>query len=98
MIQQVAKVIYRKFFLKSALPIEEEVRRRVAENVKDPKCFQPPVTVFDEAHTEVGNLISNTTYPNFLKSDVYLQYIQVGEGLSRCLGDGIIFVSVRTKS
>lgn len=76
-IQQVAKVIYRKFFLKSALPIEEEVRRKIGESVKDTQCFQQPVTVFDEAQTQIGNLISNTTYPNFLKSDVYLQYIQV---------------------
>lgn len=76
-IQQVAKVIYRKFFLKSALPIDEEVKRRVGESLKDAQCFQPPVTIFDEAQAHIGNLISNTTYPNFLKSDVYLQYIQV---------------------
>lgn len=76
-IQQVAKVIYRKFFLKSALPIDEEVKKRLGESLKDAQCFQPPVTIFDEAQQHIVNLISNTTYPNFLKSDMYLQYVQV---------------------
>ena len=32
--------------------------------------------VFDGVQAEVENLINETTYPNFLKSDMYLQHVQ----------------------
>ena len=32
--------------------------------------------MFDEAQQEVELLINETTYPNFLRSDTYLQYVQ----------------------
>ena len=41
--------------------------------------------VFDDVQTEVEHLINETTYPNFLKSDMYLQHVQAmqnGELLS----------------
>lgn len=46
-------------------------------SLKSSICFEPPVTLFNEAQAQVENLISNTTYPNFLKSDMYLQFVQV---------------------
>jgi axin 1 len=33
--------------------------------------------VFDGVQAAVENLINETTYPNFLKSDMYLQHVQV---------------------
>ncbi|XP_060521598.1 axin-1 isoform X2 [Cylas formicarius] len=75
-IQQLVKVIYKKFFVKSALPISEELRREIGINVKSSQCLEPPVTLFDDAQAQVERLIVNTTYPNFIKSDVYLQYLE----------------------
>lgn len=69
--------IFRRYFLKSALPIADELRREVARRVKSMPMLEPPVAIFDEAQTQVETLINNTTYPNFLKSDMYLQYVQV---------------------
>lgn len=66
----------RRFFLKSALPISEELRREVGHQVKSKWSLEPPVKLFDEAQAQIEHLISNTTYPNFLKSDMYLHYIQ----------------------
>lgn len=68
---------FRTFFMKSALPINEDLRKQITKNLKSPQCLDPPVTLFDEAQTQVEYLINTTTYPNFLKSDVYLQYLQV---------------------
>lgn len=47
------------------------------KKIKSPQCLEPPITLFDEAQAQIESLINKTTYPNFLKSDVYLQYVQV---------------------
>ncbi|KAK5640910.1 hypothetical protein RI129_009457 [Pyrocoelia pectoralis] len=78
-VQQLVKAIYRRFFLKSALPIKDELRREVGRCVKSSSNFDPPVALFDEAQTQVEALISTTTYPNFLKSEMYLSYIQTAQ-------------------
>lgn len=75
-IQQLVKVIYRKFFVKSSLPIDEELRKEVGKNMNSPQCLEPPVILFDQAQARIEQLIGETTYPNFLKSDSYLQYIE----------------------
>lgn len=67
----------RRFFSKSALPIADELRKEVGKRVKSNPNLEPPVQLFDEAQTQIEYLINNTTYPNFLKSDMYLQYVQV---------------------
>lgn len=67
----------RKFFVKSALPIDEELRKEVGKNIKLSQCLEPPVTLFDQAQARIEQLIDETTYPNFLKSDSYLQYLEV---------------------
>lgn len=70
-------ILFRRFFVKSTLPINEDLRKEIGKNLKSSACLDPPVTLFDEAQAQILNIISNTTYPNFLKSDMYLQYIQV---------------------
>ncbi|KAJ8933838.1 hypothetical protein NQ314_013760 [Rhamnusium bicolor] len=75
-IHQLVKVIYKKFFVKSALPIDEELRKEIGRNIKSSQCLEPPVTLFDKAQAKVEQLIDETTYPNFLKSDMYLQYLE----------------------
>lgn len=60
------------------MPISEELRREVGRQIKEMQgCEHQPEMVFDVAQSEVERLINNTTYPNFLKSDMYLQYVQV---------------------
>lgn len=72
----------RRFFVKSALPISEDLRREVGRQVKETQSgSEQPAMVFDVAQSEVERLITNTTYPNFLKSDMYLQYVQVNSYL-----------------
>lgn len=70
-------LLFRTFFVKSALPIDEELRKEIAKNIKSSQCLEPPVTLFDEAQAKVEQLIAETTYPNFLKSDMYLQCLEV---------------------
>jgi len=43
-------------------------------------CFQIDQTIYDAAKVEVESLMRNETYPLFLKSDIYLTYVQHGGG------------------
>ncbi|XP_076671655.1 protein axin isoform X2 [Andrena cerasifolii] len=72
-IHQLVKLIYRKFFLKSQLAIPEDVRKEANRRVKEGRADEK---VFDAVQLEVERLINETTYPNFLRSDMYLQYVQ----------------------
>ncbi|KAG5888939.1 hypothetical protein JTB14_012198 [Gonioctena quinquepunctata] len=86
-IHQLVKVIYKKFFVKSALPIGEELRKEIGKQIKSSQCLEPPVTLFDKAQSIVENLIHETTYPNFLKCDLYLQYLQYVQNSSSSSSD-----------
>lgn len=72
-INQLVKLIYRKFFLKSQLAIPEDVRKEANRRVKEGRVDEK---VFDAVQLEVERLINETTYPNFLRSEMYLQYVQ----------------------
>lgn len=72
-ISQLVKLIYRRFFLKSQLTIPENVMKEANRRVKEGRADQK---VFDIVQVEVERQIERTTYPNFLQSDVYLQYVQ----------------------
>lgn len=63
--------------MKSSLPISDELRKEVGKNLKASTTFTPPIVLFDKAQEQIERLISNTTYPNFLKSDMYLHHVQV---------------------
>nr|CAD7576156.1 unnamed protein product [Timema californicum] len=71
-ITQLIRVIFRSFFLKAQLAIPEPLRREVNRRIKE----------FDAVQVEVENLINDTTYPNFLKSDLYLQHVNDAAGSS----------------
>ncbi|CAG9857901.1 unnamed protein product [Phyllotreta striolata] len=79
-IRPLVKVIYKKFFVKSALPIDEELRKEIGSALKSSQStqclFEPPVTLFDRAQSAIERLIDRTTYPNFLESDMYLEYLE----------------------
>ncbi|XP_017770962.1 PREDICTED: axin isoform X1 [Nicrophorus vespilloides] len=69
---QLIKFIYKRFFIKSALPIGEDCKREVTRRVKSSEVQN----VYDEAQAQVERHINFTTYANFIKSDKYLYYIQ----------------------
>ncbi|XP_020287994.1 axin isoform X2 [Pseudomyrmex gracilis] len=72
-ISQLVRLIHRRFFLRSHLSIPEEVMKEADRRVKEGRTDQK---VFDIVQLEVERLIKETTYPNFLQSDLYLQYVQ----------------------
>ncbi|KAK3928469.1 Axin-1 [Frankliniella fusca] len=72
---QLVKVIYRKYLQKSQLAIPDDLRKEVNRRVKEGKELIHS-GVFDGVQAAVEQLISHTTYPNFLKSDLYLQHVQ----------------------
>lgn len=62
--------------MKSVLPVSEDLRKEISKQVKELKPDQPNINLFDAAQREIERLINTTTYPNFLNSDIYLQYVQ----------------------
>ncbi|XP_046413291.1 axin isoform X1 [Neodiprion virginianus] len=72
-IHQLVKLIYRRFFLNLQLLVPEDVRKEANRRVKEGRVDGK---VFDNVQMEVEHLINETTYPNFLKSEMYLQYVQ----------------------
>ncbi|XP_067006128.1 axin isoform X2 [Anabrus simplex] len=74
-INQLVKAIYRRYFLKTQLAIPEDIRKELNRRIKEGKDLLEG-DVFDSVQTEVERLINETTYPNFLKSDIYLQHVQ----------------------
>lgn len=66
-------IVVFRFFVKSQLQIPEEVRKEANRRVKEGLVDKQ---VFNVAQLQVEHLINETTYPNFLRSDTYLQYVQ----------------------
>lgn len=79
-IQQLIKVIFRKYLRShNGLHIDNATRKIITDKVGNgtsAQGFLPDRTIFDAAQREVEHHISTSTYPNFLKSDIYLQYVQ----------------------
>lgn len=65
----------RKYLQKSQFAIPDDLRKEVNRRVKEGKELLHP-GVFDDVQIAVEKLISHTTYPNFLKSELYLQHVQ----------------------
>lgn len=68
--------ICRRFFLKPVLPIANELREEIDRRV-EAAPLNESVVLLDEAQAQVENLMNSTTYPSFLKSDTYVQYVRV---------------------
>lgn len=69
------KSIYRKFIKSETLRLNPNTKRKIAQRLRKDPYDQ---TIFDEAKEEVEDQIRRDTYPLFLKSDIYLEYIQCG--------------------
>ncbi|CAK9799469.1 Axin1 [Anthophora quadrimaculata] len=72
-IHQLVKLIYKKFVCNSQLAIPEDVRREANRRVKEGRADEK---VFDAVQLAVERLINETTYPNFLQSTMYLDYVR----------------------
>lgn len=72
-IKQFIGAIY-KFLKKSKLEIPEDIKRTVKAGIKDEIILTPDV--YDQLQQDVERIINETSYPNFLQSEVYLQHVQ----------------------
>ncbi|CAG5093620.1 axin isoform X1 [Cotesia glomerata] len=70
---QLVKAIYRKYIVKAQLEIPEDVKKETKRRLKE---TWPEENIFDNAQLEAEHLMARTSYPNFLQSDMYLQYVQ----------------------
>jgi axin 1 len=75
-VPQIIKIINRKWFKSEKLPcVSEQTRCAIQEKLKKQSVDR---TIFDGAQLEVKNEMSSHSYPLFIKSDLYVQYIQKG--------------------
>jgi axin 1 len=72
-VKQFIGAIYR-FLKKSELHVPEDIRRNVKAGLKDEIILTP--NVYDQMQQDVEKIINETTYPNFLQSEMYLQHVQ----------------------
>nr|XP_054762624.1 axin-1-like [Lytechinus pictus]XP_054762625.1 axin-1-like [Lytechinus pictus]XP_054762626.1 axin-1-like [Lytechinus pictus]XP_054762627.1 axin-1-like [Lytechinus pictus]XP_054762628.1 axin-1-like [Lytechinus pictus] len=73
-----AKLIYRRFIKKDGqqvVRLHGSTRNHVAESIRTNKVDS---NLFDASQMEVEEYMRETSYPMFLKSDVYVQYVNNG--------------------
>lgn len=73
-IQQVIKLIYKKFIRSRLVEIKPETREEIASKIESKMGLDQ--TIFDDAQKNIEDIMTRTTYPNFLKSEVYLYHVQ----------------------
>lgn len=74
-ISGLVKLIYKKYIKGNNLRLKLEVKKRIIDRLKRERIDQ---TIFNEAQVEIENVMRNDMYPLFLKSDIYLQFVQAG--------------------
>lgn len=72
-------LLYRRYL--TQLGISEELRKSVNRRIKDGSDLN--CELFTETQREVERIITDTTYPNFLKSDIYLEHVRTMQNGSR---------------
>ena len=75
-IYNLVKLIYRKYIRGDQLNLRGDIKEAIARKVVSKDGINQGV--FDDAQVEIENLMRRNTYPLFLKSDLYVQYIQTG--------------------
>jgi axin 1 len=73
-VRQIIGAIYR-FLKKSQLHIPDDIRQTIKTGLKD-KLFILTPDLFDQMQQDVEKIINDTTYPNFLQSEMYVNYVQ----------------------
>nr|AMY99574.1 axin [Novocrania anomala] len=75
-IPSLEKLIYKKFIRgDSAIKLTPEIRSKIVDRVTK---RQMDHTLFDQAQSEIEETLEKDSYRTFLKSDLYVQYIQTG--------------------
>ncbi|XP_013791749.1 axin-1-like [Limulus polyphemus] len=74
-IQQVIKLIYKKFIRSRLVEIKSEIKEEIASKIGNKMGLDQ--TIFDNAQKNIEDIMTRTTYPNFLKSELYLEQIQL---------------------
>ena len=74
-ITAIVKLIYKKFFKTDQLHFKPDTKRIIIDRINRKEYSQ---SIFDNAQKEIEDLMQSETYPLFLKSDLYVQYIQAG--------------------
>lgn len=70
--QQVIKVIHKKFIKSEKLPcLDVKTKQEISQSINS----NWNLTIFNEAQSQVEEYMKNDTYPLFLKSDLYVQYV-----------------------
>lgn len=83
MVRQIIGAIYR-FLKKSKLPIPEDIRQMIKMGLKD-RNYVLRSDLFDQMQQNIEQIISETTYPHFLESELYLNYVQnYQSAIDRC--------------
>ena len=74
-VQHLIKVIYRKY-VKELPNLNQEIKKHITEKLSRKEGVDQ--SIFDEAQIEVERTLRTELYPQFLKSDIYVQYVQNG--------------------
>ena len=73
LIVNLVKLIYKKYIKANGLPLKSDIKRRIVQRLKQDQIDQD---IYNEAQAEIEGLMQSETYPLFLKSDIYLLYVQ----------------------
>jgi len=71
----VVRTVYKTYIKGNRLGLQPEVKRNIVDRIR---CGDVSSSMFSEAVFAVEDLLRNDAYLAFLKSDVYLTYIQLG--------------------
>lgn len=72
-VKNLAKVIFKKFVKSSKLDLKPDLKLSVSDKLKKDEISE---TIFDEALADVEIALTNVIYPQFLRCEAYIQYIQ----------------------
>lgn len=74
-IANIQKAIYKRYVRSDRIKcISKAVKKDIADKISSKACLDP--SIFDAAQAEVENYLREVTYPAFLSSDYYVQYVQ----------------------
>ncbi|XP_055640581.1 axin isoform X2 [Toxorhynchites rutilus septentrionalis] len=77
-VTQLIVQIYKRFLKRaprdSKLYVDDDMRNLIKAGLKNEKILTPDI--YDQMQADIVRIISTTTYPNFLQSDLYIQYVQ----------------------
>lgn len=74
-VENLVKLIFKKYVKANQLNLKSDIRKRVVDKLKGGSAHID-CNIYEEAKQHVEDILKSDMYPLFLKSDVYLQYVQ----------------------